>query len=165
VPDSRGKLVILMADDDADDRMFVRQAFEGKPVEIRSVEDGLELLDYLLCRGKYNGGNGRYPRPDLILLDLNMPKMGGKEALAAIQADPCLRSIPVIILSTSQEHCEVQKCYALGANTYIVKPLTFDLLVEIMHSLHLYWTDIAHLPPRMIPPSCAEASATGVPRT
>jgi len=150
------KLLILMADDDCDeDRMFVREAFKGKPVNVKCVVDGMELLDYLLCRGKYKHDGNRHPRPDLILLDLNMPKMGGKAALAEIQSDSCLRSIPVIILTTSQEECEVHRCYELGAKTYIVKPLSFDKLVEIMHSLHLYWSDVARLPIHAIPPSCA----------
>lgn len=112
------KLIILMGDDDADDRMFVREAFAGKPVEVWSVEDGLELLDYLLCRGKYNGGGDRYLRPALILLDLNMPSMGDKEALVAIQADSSLRSIQAIILTTSHEECEVKKHHVVGANLY-----------------------------------------------
>jgi two-component system response regulator len=124
-----------------------------------SVEDGLELLDYLLCQGKYNDGS-RFPRPDLILLDLNMPRMSGKEALAAIQADSCLRSIPVIILTTSREECEVQRCYELGANTYIVKPLSLEKLAEMMQALHLYWSDVARLPVHAMPPSCAEALAS-----
>jgi CheY-like chemotaxis protein len=97
-----------------------------------------------------------FPRPNLIILDLNMPKMGGKEALAAIQADSCLRSIPVIVLTTSDEECDVQECYELGANTYIVKPLSFDKLAENMRSLLLYWADVAALPVRSIPPSCGE---------
>jgi CheY-like chemotaxis protein len=154
---AKRKLTIVMADDDPDDRMFVRAAFEGKPVEVRSVVDGQELMDYLLCKGEYRN-SALFPRPDLIILDLNMPKMGGKEALAEIQADSCLKSIPVIILTTSQEECEVQKCYALGANTYIVKPLSFQKLVEIMHSLHLYWADVAQLPAHAIPPSCRETA-------
>ena len=154
------KIVILMADDDEDDRMFVREAFDGKPVEVKCVVNGAELMDYLLCRGKYRNTD-LFPRPDLIILDLNMPKMGGKEALAEIQSDSCLRSIPVIILTTSAEECEVQKCYELGANAYIVKPLSFDNLVEIMHSLHVFWTDIARLPVNGIPPSCGEHLTTG----
>jgi CheY-like chemotaxis protein len=96
------RLVILLADDDADDRMPVREAFEGKPVEVKSVVDGQELLDYLLCKGEYRNAS-LFPRPDLIILDLNMPKMGGKEALAEIQADSRLRSIPVIIKMRSPE--------------------------------------------------------------
>jgi two-component system response regulator len=147
------ELVILMADDDSDDCMFVRDALRGKPVNLQFVENGLELLDYLLCRGSYKGG---YPRPDLILLDLNMPKMGGKEALAIIKADPHLRSVPVVILTTSHEECEVHRCYELGANTYIVKPLTFQRLVETLHQVHLYWTGIAERPAHPIPPSCVE---------
>ncbi|MFZ0928910.1 MAG: response regulator [Syntrophobacteraceae bacterium] len=149
------KLLILMADDDYEDRMFVQEALKGKPVKVKSVVDGMELLDYLLCRGKYKHDGKRRPRPDLILLDLNMPKMGGKEALAEIRSDSFLRSIPVVILTTSREECEVQRCYDLGANTYIVKPLSFQKLVEIMHSLHLYWADLAQLPVHVIPPTCA----------
>ncbi|MGO9021900.1 MAG: response regulator [Syntrophobacteraceae bacterium] len=148
------RLVILMADDDSDDRLIVRDALEGRPVDVEFVVNGLELLDYLLCKGKYADG-GRHPRPDVILLDLNMPQMGGEEALAKIKADSYLKSIPVIILTTSREECEVQRCYDLGANTYIVKPLSFEKLVEIMHSLHLYWTDVAQIPVHVIPPSCA----------
>jgi CheY-like chemotaxis protein len=144
-----------MADDDADDRMIVRDGLEGMSVEVKSVENGQELLDYLLCGGKYRNA-ALFQRPDLILIDLNMPKMGGREALAEIQADSCLRSIPVIILTTSREECEVQKCYALGANAYIIKPLSFEKLVETMQSLHLYWADVAQLPVHAIPPSCAE---------
>ena len=156
MPIGKKKIVILIADDDDEDRMFVREAFAGKPVEVKSVVDGMELLDYLLCRGKYKHDGDRHPRPDLILLDLNMPKMGGKEALAEIQSDSCLRTVPVIILTTSQEECEVHRCYELGAKTYIVKPLSFDRLVEIMESLHLYWSDVARLPIHAIPTSCAE---------
>jgi CheY-like chemotaxis protein len=151
------KLTILMADDDEEDRIFVREAFAGKPVDVRFVVNGTELLDYLLCREQY-GDVTRHPRPDLILLDLNMPVMGGKEALAEIRAESCLKSIPIVILTTSQEECECHKCYELGANTYIVKPLSFDELVEIMHSLHLYWGDVAKLPIQPIPPSCEENS-------
>ena len=146
-------LTILMADDDPDDQLFIREAFHALPVDIRSVEDGRELLDYLLCKGKYKSVNA-FPRPDLILLDLNMPKMSGKEALAEIQADSCLKSIPVIILTTSQQECDVHKCYELGANTYIVKPVSFNKLSEIMQSIHLYWSDVAQLPEHAVPPSC-----------
>ena len=149
------RLTVLMADDDEDDRMFVREAFASMPVNVKAVENGLELLDYLLCRGKYRSAH-LFPRPDLIILDLNMPKMGGKEALAAIQADSCLRSIRVIVLTTSHEECDIRKCYELGANTYIVKPLSFDKLAEIMRSVHLYWGDVARLPVHEIPASCAQ---------
>lgn len=151
------KLTILMADDDADDQMMVREAFHGRPVEVETVENGIELLDCLLCRGKFRSV-GLFPRPDLILLDLNMPQMNGREAIAAIQADSCLRSIPVVILTTSREECEVQRCYELGANTCIVKPLSFEKLVEAMHSLHLYWAHVARLPAHALPPSCVEAA-------
>lgn len=151
---TKAKIVILMADDDDEDRMFVRDALEDRPVEVRFVGDGLELLDYLLSRGQYKRDESPYPRPDLILLDLNMPRMGGEEALIQIKSDSRLRAIPIIILTTSQEQCEVRRCYELGANTYLVKPLTFEKLVEMMHTLHLYWSDTAHLPTRLTPECC-----------
>ena len=149
----KAKLIILMADDDPEDRMLVREAFGGKPVEVLSVEDGVELLEYLYCRGKYKDA-ARHPRPDLILLDLNMPRMDGKEALAQIKADTSLRSIPAIILTTSQQECDVRKCYEMGANTYIVKPLSYDKLVESMDSVHLYWTNVAKLPAQEARSNC-----------
>ncbi len=145
-------LTILMADDDADDRLLVEEAFKEMPVEMQFVEDGVELMDYLYCRGKYKGI--QYPRPDLLLLDLNMPRKDGRQALAEIHADSSLRSLPVVILTTSIEECEVNKCYQLGANTYVVKPLSYDRLVEILRSLHLYWTELASRPTCPLPPSC-----------
>jgi CheY-like chemotaxis protein len=103
-----------MADDDKDDRLQVEGALEGLPVKLMCVENGVELMDYLYCRKKYYDTE-KYPRPNLILLYLNMPKMGGREALEEIKTDPKLRLIPVVVFTTLQEVCDVAGCYQLGA--------------------------------------------------
>jgi CheY-like chemotaxis protein len=151
-------LVVLMADDDEDDRLLVWEAFEGRPVELRFVEDGEELMDYLYCRGKYRTGDD--PRPDLILLDLNMPRKDGRDALKEIRADTQLKTIPVVVLTTSQEESEINRSYALGANTFIVKPVTFDHLSQILHSLQAYWINASRLPTKELPQGCRGDSDT-----
>ncbi len=148
------KLIILMADDDEDDRMFVRDALRGQPVDLQCVSDGMELMQYLYCRGDYKAV--RYPRPDLILLDLNMPRKDGRQVLIEIKSDPRLKAIPVIILTTSKEECDVNECYLHGANCYLVKPMTFDRLVEVLKCFHVYWEDISALPSIPPPESCIE---------
>ncbi len=144
--DSSGPVVILMADDDADDRMLTRDALHesrlGNP--FREVEDGQELMDYLRRAGKYATADA--PRPGLILLDLNMPRMNGREALEQIKSDPNLQCIPVIILTTSKTEEDVLRSYGLGANSFITKPVTFDRLVEIVRTLGTYWFNIVQLP-------------------
>jgi two-component system, response regulator len=139
-------IVILMADDDADDRMLTRDAMHesrlGNP--FREVEDGQELMDYLRRKGKYATADA--PRPGLILLDLNMPRMDGREALELIKKDPKLRCIPVIILTTSKTEEDILRTYGLGANSFITKPVTFDGLVEIVRALNSYWFNIVQLP-------------------
>lgn len=152
------KLVILMADDDEDDRLLVEGALEGQPAKLLCVENGIELLDYLYCHGKYCDME-KYPRPDLVLLDLNMPMMGGRQALQKIKADPELTSIPVIMLTTSKEQCDVARCYELGANTYIIKPMSFEGLVQTFKAFHVYWDDTSTLPPPSLPKSCLEKHA------
>ncbi len=138
---------ILMAEDDADDRMLVAEAFEEKRVanSLAFVEDGEELLDYLNRRGKYDDLK-KYPRPDIILLDLNMPRMDGREALKIIKADPKLRGIPVIVLTTSQAERDILMSYDLGASSFITKPVTFEGLVETLGALDKYWVQIVQLP-------------------
>jgi two-component system, response regulator len=140
-------VVILMADDDADDRMLARDAMIesrlANPFYV--VEDGQELMDYLRRAGKY--ATRHAPRPGLILLDLNMPRMDGREALRAIKNDPELRSIPVVVLTTSKTEEDVLRSYNLGANSFITKPVTFERLVEIVSALGLYWLNIVQLPP------------------
>src|ERR1700756_3269903 len=122
-------ITILMADDDADDRLMTKEAFEESRLanDLRFVEDGVELLDYLKRRGKYEDPTAS-PLPGLILLDLNMPKKDGREALAEIKADPELQRIPVVILTTSKQEEDIYRSYQLHANSYITKPVTFEQL-------------------------------------
>jgi len=140
--------VILMAEDDSDDRLLVQDAVAecGWEGDLRFVADGEELLDYLLRRGKYRQPAAA-PRPGLILLDLNMPKKDGREALREIKADPELRRIPVVILTTSKADTDVGRIYDLGANSFISKPIQFDALVNVMRVLGQYWFKIVELPP------------------
>ncbi len=143
-----GELVhILMADDDPDDRMLAAQALRQYRLKngLLFVEDGEELLDYLRCRGKYADA-GRFPRPDLVLLDLNMPRKDGREALSEIKSDPQLRRIPVIVLTTSRAEEDVLRSYDLGANAYITKPVTFQGLAEAMRALSIFWFELVKLP-------------------
>lgn len=140
-------ITILMADDDADDRLLAKEALEESRLrnEIYFVEDGEELLDYLNRRGKY-AAPGKAPRPGLILLDLNMPRKDGREALREIKAAPDLRRIPVVIMTTSKAEEDVFRSYDLGANSFITKPVTFERLVEMMKVLGHYWIEFVELP-------------------
>jgi CheY-like chemotaxis protein len=142
-------IVILMADDDADDRLLAKDALAECRLanELHFVENGEELLDYLHRRGKYvNLANS--PRPGLILLDLNMPKKDGRESLKEIKDDPRLRTIPVVVLTTSRADTDISRIYELGANSFITKPVSFDSLVEVMKILGRYWFEIVELPVR-----------------
>jgi len=143
-----GVLTILIVDDDEDDIFFAERALKRVGLEaiVQSVGDGVELMDYLHQKGKYKPEKA--PRPDLILLDLNMPKKNGKEALAEIRADKALRHIPVILFTTSSAEQDILACYRLGANSYIRKPVTFDAMVETMEMLGRYWARFVSLPPR-----------------
>lgn len=140
---------ILMADDDEDDRLLATEALAESRVsnELRCVEDGVELMDYLHRRGVY-APPASAPRPGLILLDLNMPRMDGREALREIKGDPSLRRIPVVVLTTSRADEDIARSYDLGANSYIPKPVTFDGLVEVVRALGRYWIEIVELPER-----------------
>jgi CheY-like chemotaxis protein len=137
-------IIILMADDDADDRMLAKEALEESRVanDLRFVEDGEELMDYLYRRGNHTDA----PRPGLILLDLNMPKKDGREALKEIKADPDLRRIPVVVMTTSMADEDVFRSYDLGASSFITKPVTFDRLVEMMKAMGRYWVEFVELP-------------------
>lgn len=143
----KSPVVILMADDDSDDRLMTKEALEESRLanEFRVVENGEELMEYLRREGKY-GEPGAAPRPGVILLDLNMPRKDGREALREIKADPELRRIPVVILTTSKAEEDVYRTYDLGANSYIMKPVTFEGLVEVMKGLGRYWVEIVELP-------------------
>ena len=140
-------ITLLVADDDADDRMLTRDALAENRLanDLRFVEDGEELLDYLRRRGRYADPT-RSPRPGLILLDLNMPRKGGCEALTEIKADPDLRQIPVVILTTSKAEEDIYRSYELGVNSFVSKPVTFEALVELMGTLGRYWFEIVELP-------------------
>jgi CheY-like chemotaxis protein len=145
---SKESVVILMADDDADDRELTRDALAESRLlnDLHFVEDGAQLLDYLHRRGAYSRP-GSAPRPGVILLDLNMPRKDGREALREIKADPELRNIPVVVLTTSKADEDIAQSYDLGANSFISKPVTFDGLVEVVRGLGKYWFEIVALPP------------------
>jgi two-component system, response regulator len=139
-------VTILMADDDPDDRMLTEDALKEARLanEIHFVENGEELLHYLRREGKFAASLA--PRPGIILLDLNMPKMDGREALQVIKNDPDLRRIPVIIMTTSKADQDILKSYDLGANSYVTKPVTFEELVEVVRGFGKYWFEIVELP-------------------
>lgn len=139
-------IVILMADDDADDRLLTKEAFEENKLknELRFVEDGEQLMDYLLHKNGFNEQNA--PKPGLILLDLNMPRKDGREALKEIKSSESLKRIPVVILTTSKAEEDILKSYDLGVNSFITKPVSFDSLVSVTAKLGDYWLDIVKLP-------------------
>ncbi len=140
-------ITILMADDDEDDRMMAKDAVEDARLinEIRFVKDGEELMDYLHHRGEYSDLKNS-PRPGIILLDLNMPKKDGREALKEIKTDSSLRQIPIVVLTTSKAEEDILRTYDLGVNSFITKPVSFDSLVDIMKILGKYWFNIVELP-------------------
>lgn len=142
-----GKISILIADDDADDRELIKAAFDENSTQhqINFVENGEELLLYLKRDGQY-ADETLHPLPHIILLDLNMPKKDGREALKEIKADTLFKSIPVIILTTSMEEKDITTSYELGVNSYIIKPVTYSGLVEFTGLISKYWFEIAELP-------------------
>ncbi len=144
---NREAITILIADDDADDRLMAKEALEECRLanHIDFVEDGVELLDYLNARGRHAARRAEI-RPGLIILDLNMPKMDGREALRAIKADPSLRRIPIVVMTTSQAEEDIYRTYDLGVNSFITKPVTFERLVAVMRVLGSYWIEIVELP-------------------
>ncbi|MBL7160989.1 MAG: response regulator [Anaerolineales bacterium] len=141
-------VTILIAEDDPDDRLLTKDALaESRLVnDLHFVEDGLELLDYLHQRGAYANPQTA-PRPGLILLDLNMPRMDGREALAEIKVDPDLRRIPIVVLTTSKAEEDILKSYDLGVGGFVTKPVSFDGLVEVIKAIGRYWFQIVELPP------------------
>lgn len=139
-------ITLLIADDDPDDRLLAQEALIESRLanELYFVEDGEELLDFLHQRNGYTKENA--PRPGLILLDLNMPRKDGREALDEIKSTPHLRKIPIVILTTSEAEEDILRSYDLGVNSFIVKPVTFDGLVQVMRTIGLYWFEIVALP-------------------
>ena len=142
-------ITILMADDDPEDRMLAQEALGQARLanDLRFVENGEELLDYLRRRNSY-ADKSVSPRPGLILLDLNMPRMDGREALEEIRSDPDLRLIPVVVLTTSKAEEDIFRTYDLGASSFINKPVAFEGLVDVMKTLQKYWFEIVELPSR-----------------
>jgi CheY-like chemotaxis protein len=140
-------ITFLMADDDPDDRLLAKRALGEYRLNngMKFVEDGEELLDYLRRRGKY-ADPASSPRPGVILLDLNMPRKDGRQALEEIKADPELRKIPVVVMTTSQAEEDIVRSYDLGVNAYVTKPVTFQGLAEVMKTLSMFWFEIVRLP-------------------
>ncbi len=140
------EIVVLMADDDADDKLMAQEAFAENKLanDLQFVSDGKELLDYLTFRNGYSPENA--PKPDIILLDINMPKMSGIQVLEKIKQDPELKKIPVIMLTTSDADEDIVATYDLGVNSFITKPVTFEKLVEVIANFSQYWFKIVRLP-------------------
>ncbi|AHM62971.1 response regulator receiver protein [Flammeovirgaceae bacterium 311] len=130
--------------------MLIREALEESRLNnnIQFVENGEELMDYLLNKGKYSDKE-QYPTPGLILLDLNMPKKDGREALKEIKANDHLRLIPVVVLTTSKAEEDIIRTYDLGVSSFITKPVTFSALVDVMKTVSKYWFQIVELPPNL----------------
>ena len=141
-------LTILLADDDEEDRELARDALQDAHLanEMKFAVDGQDLLDYLRREGRWADPSVDAPRPGIILLDLNMPKKDGREALAEIKADASLRRIPIVVLTTSSDEADVLSTYDLGVNSFITKPVTFAGLVEVMRGWTQYWFEIVELP-------------------
>lgn len=139
-------LTILTAEDDPDDCLLVEEAFQesGQENRLFFVEDGITLLDYLRRQGNYSIPETA-PRPDLILLDLNMPRMDGRESLAEIKADPDLRFIPIVVLTTSSAEEDVLRTYDLGCAGFITKPGSYQGMLDMVKALNEYWLDIVEL--------------------
>lgn len=146
-PHTQRRIRILVADDDQDDCLLTREAFAESHIatELDFVHDGEQLLSYLLHRPPFDDAK-KYPLPGLILMDLNMPRMDGREALKEIKQHPQLRCIPVIVLSTSCSEQDVLCSYQCGANSFITKPVTFSGLVDMANRLGSYWLDLVALP-------------------
>lgn len=146
-------VVILLADDDPDDREMTRRALEKNQLasEFYTVGDGEELLDFLHQRGRY-APPAIAPTPTLILLDLNMPKKDGREALAEIKEDPRLRRIPIVVMTTSKRAQDISRTYELGGNSFISKPVTLAALTEVTQVLGKYWFQTVTLPEQGDPP-------------
>ena len=143
----RRPITILMADDDEEDCQLTKEAWDENRLanDLRFVGDGEELMEYLQHRGKYSAPADS-PAPGLILLDLNMPKKDGREALQEIKASPELRRIPIVVLTTSKAEEDILRSYDLGASSYITKPVTFEGLVKTVKHLKQYWFEVVELP-------------------
>ena len=141
-------VIILLAEDDPGDQELTRRALEEGPIchELHIVRDGEEALDYLWRRGTYQNPTTS-PRPDLVLLDLNMPKVDGRQVLERLRADATLRRLAVVVLTTSQREEDVICTYDLGANSYITKPADLQRFTQVIQALETYWFQTVVLPP------------------
>jgi two-component system response regulator len=131
--------ILLVEDSEMDAEVTIRALRKGKVANaIVHLSDGAQAIDFLFCKGEY-AGRDLHNRPKLIMLDLKMPKVDGIEVLERIKSDPMLKKIPVVILTSSKEHPDVEKCYDLGANSYIVKPIGFDNFMNAINAAGMYW--------------------------
>ncbi|MCC6561061.1 MAG: response regulator [Xanthomonadales bacterium] len=144
---TKRELPVLVVDDDADDRMLFAEAFAYAKLEnpVAFVENGEELLDYLRNQREYADADA-FPTPGLILLDLNMPRKSGREALREIRADAALRHLPIVVVSTSRSEDEIRHCYAEGANAFASKPASHAGFMRLIHSLGEHWLSLVELP-------------------
>lgn len=146
-PQNDKNLLLLYAEDDPDDVMLMKDAMDegGMEDELKIVQDGHELMNYLKGRGAYHDPV-QAPAPDIILLDLNLPQKDGHEVLKEIKNDDDLKHIPVIVLTSSRSDEVITSVYKLGANSFIVKPVSIGSLAEIMTSMKRFWGQISELP-------------------
>jgi CheY-like chemotaxis protein len=142
------RITILLVEDDPADQELTRRAFEEGQIlnRLEIVNDGIEALEYLKRTGRH-ADPARAPRPDLVLLDLNLPRLDGRQVVQAMRADPALRRIPVVVLTTSHQEEDILQAYELGANSHIAKPEDMDSFVSALRSLDRYWFEVALLPP------------------
>ncbi len=147
MPSTLKPVTILVADDDPDDRKLTQEAFSESKLanDLRFVEDGVEVFDYLNRRGKF-ADPATSPWPSILLLDLNMPRMDGREVLVELKKTPRYAAIRVIVMTTSKSEADINKAYLLNAASYITKPVTFDSLVNVVTTLGKYWLEIVELP-------------------
>jgi len=141
------KQPILIAEDDADDRYLLQTAFSeiGFPEKIDFVENGIEVLSYL--ENIYTSSNMEEKAlPGFILLDLNMPKKDGREVLKELKQHPVFKKIPIIVFTTTKNEIEIKRCYELGANSYVIKPISFDALLKVVENIRSYWFQTASIP-------------------
>lgn len=145
---SNKRTVVIIAEDDPDDRLLIMDALieaSADGLEVHFVKDGAEMLDYLYHRGNFRDGETA-PHPELVLLDINMPRKSGLEVLEEVKRDPGLRTIPIVLLTTSHAPEHISRCYELGGAGYITKPNTFTELVDMMRSINRYWFGTVRLP-------------------
>ena len=141
------RLVVLCAEDDPDDQLLIKEAWDECKIinSLIIVNDGVELMEYLRREGKYSDNN-KYPMPGLILLDINMPRKGGKEVMEEIEKDESLKSIPVVVLTTSKAEEDIVRLYNLGISSFITKPVSFEGLVKVFDTVDKYWFEIVSVP-------------------